>query len=722
LAYLALLRCCESRFTATELMGLLELDGIREAFGLAAGQVDVLRELVVESGIRWGADGEHLRSELGTDMDDVATWRRGLDRMLLGYATGRDARTREPRLVEAGALSNLRACDGVEGDSARWVGTLGRFFDAVRETAFRFRHPCGPAAWTERLQDVLDTFFRSTDATFAELAEIRSAIRLVGQTAAAAGEAALPYDVIAAAVEAQLHAAVPAATATSNKVLFTPLRTMRPTPRPLLYLLGMTEGVFPRRDDRPTFDLMACARRRGDRSLRLDDRLAFLETLMCARERLVVSYPGCSQKDNESVPPSTVVSELRQYLDDVFRSEGADHKPATPYLVVRHRLQAFHPAYFAAGGDLSSYSKTDFEAAVALRGREAQRHAAGVPSPRDVSQRAMAPVDADPAAPLGLGARPVLALADLQSFFLNPAKAFYVQALQAKLDDPADGVLCDTETLDSEGLGSYQMNEFLLRRALSGGTQEDTVSLLREQGLLPLGTPGDVLAESRQKGLRSFLDATCPETATTIRHVLMAEAEGSETPLLFHGVNVDVAGSVRTVDIEGTRYHVRARYAALKPKDRLKAWIAHLLGHAADGASFTSVVIGQGKDARGAISETLPARPCNAAANLQTLLTLWQAGAARVLPFAPATSYAYADALRKAAGKDADPQEATLQKARDAWHSEHARGDDQDAYLFQVWGIDGPMADPAFAELARAVWDSFLESCSPSNEDDGGEG
>ena len=54
----------------------------------------------------------------------------------------------------------------------------------------------------------------------------------------------------------------------------------------------------------------------GDRSRRNDDRYLFLESILCARKSLYISYVGQSVQDNSRIPPSVLVSEL---LDEIAR-------------------------------------------------------------------------------------------------------------------------------------------------------------------------------------------------------------------------------------------------------------------------------------------------------------------------------------------------------------------------------------------------------------------
>ena len=55
-------------------------------------------------------------------------------------------------------------------------------------------------------------------------------------------------------------------------------------------------------------DPLAQRPRPGDRTVRDDDRQLFLEALLSARDRLLITYVGQSIRDNAELPPSVVVS------------------------------------------------------------------------------------------------------------------------------------------------------------------------------------------------------------------------------------------------------------------------------------------------------------------------------------------------------------------------------------------------------------------------------
>ena len=71
----------------------------------------------------------------------------------------------------------------------------------------------------------------------------------------------------------------------AGSVNFATLMPMRAIPFKHIYVLGMNDDAYPRRQPAIDFDLMPSRYRPGDRSRRDDDRYLFLEALLSAREK-----------------------------------------------------------------------------------------------------------------------------------------------------------------------------------------------------------------------------------------------------------------------------------------------------------------------------------------------------------------------------------------------------------------------------------------------------
>jgi hypothetical protein len=79
---------------------------------------------------------------------------------------------------------------------------------------------------------------------------------------------------------------------------------MRAIPFRVVFVLGLGQGDFPRSARRGDLDLREARREPGDVTPREQDLYMFLETLLCARDRLVLSYLGRDEITGEERPPS----------------------------------------------------------------------------------------------------------------------------------------------------------------------------------------------------------------------------------------------------------------------------------------------------------------------------------------------------------------------------------------------------------------------------------
>ena len=731
-AFIRLLRINESRLTAPEVMELLALDPIREAFHLTVDDTAAIRLLVNKAGIRWGRDRKYLGSLLGEGtIPDTVTWRRGLDRMLAGWALGRTAKPDDSDddeeavavpLFNAGELGDLLVCDDVEGNSALQVGILGRFFEALGDTADRMQKARTVADWMKVHTEILDTFFKGTESSFLELAEIRRAIRDVGEAAAIAGGPEVSGEIMVSAMEAHLGGTMPRGNCAANAVLFSPLQTMQATPRKLIVLMGLNEGSFPRGDTRPDFDLIGRHPHYGDPSLRREDRLAFLEALMCARERLILTYTGQSIADNAAIPPSPGVAEFLQYLGFVAeKTEKKTEEKNDP--VIRHRLHAFHPDYFKTkepNGKLFSFSSSNYQAAKAIAELSRLDRAESMPPPNTCETVPPCALSSGEA-PAGEARKTTITLDELKAFFVNPAKHFYTNILQVRLADPTRDLLSDSELFDPNELDKYKSNQKLVDLCLASDQASDDsamISQLQEQALIPLGVFGKVKTEASLETIRKLLAGTSKGIGKTYREILRTNRDTKPTDVSIDCGDNKVTGNLPLLQQpEDKSFAVHFRYASPKAKDFVGAWLDHIAGHAQDGKPFTTVVIGKEMS-----EEVIPPLPRDTARTiLEASLNQYRRGMDAVLPFAPETSMAFVevffpkrkkkDRLGQPAVEPPPSEDFALEKAFKEWFMNDF-SENKDAYQFLAWGEDGPMEKERerFIEEAYAFWRPYFEN------------
>jgi exodeoxyribonuclease V gamma subunit len=701
LAFQQLLQLADSRFTAPEVLDLLSCAAVREAVGIAEQDVEPLKEWLAEAGIRWGRSREHRKDAIDVDFEDYTTWRRGLDRLLLGYACGRHG----GQTLPPGAPL---PCDRVEGEAAV---TLGRFATLL-ERLGEFAADCGQehtlAAWSDLLDRAVDAFFAGTDETFGELKLVHSAVARLRKSGAAAESTDLVnLDVARHFLDKYLQDVLGGDFLGGNTVVFSALRPGNALPRRTICLLGMADAQFPRSDNRPAYDLLRSERRLGDRSPRQEDRMAFLEAVLSARDRLYVSYAGFAPEDHHAIPQAIVVTEL---LDAVEQAAGCRTDPqgrrAPAVIPVKHRLQPYHPHYFLPGAGTTaerphfSYSATALHTAQALLRRQQERDAADL-APASASADA---ATAGATAPAG-GAR-VLELDKLIRFFKNPAESYYTDVLGARLDVLPESALAETEMFQPDGLDRYAIHEAIVAALVAPPDPQNRQApsqvreRLLEQGLLPLGRRGATWFEEQWLAIDAFLGQTIPELTEPLRDAIRRrQGGGAERHLVALPGGVTLSSLLPSpAATDGAPPRLDFGYVKDKAYPRLASWLRHLFVCAALGAQPT-IYVRRKDEGDPQFLRWEPLAADNARAQLDVYAGLYLRGQTRPLPFESLSSAAYAKSMRRAG----EPTIA-LQAAEKAWRPFRGEAPSKNLYYRAVFGDQGPMSCPEFAATATTIF------------------
>jgi exodeoxyribonuclease V gamma subunit len=653
--FFALLGLPESRFDANSVLAIVEADAVRRRFGVAQGDLHLIRHWLRETGIRWGVDAEDRAARELPRVPDH-TWRAGLDRLLLGYALpGGGSR------LFAGVLPY----DEVEGEGAAVLGRLVAFAEALFGTAAELRSPRSVQAWAERLRRLVGDFFDPDDREEKGRGRVLAAI---ADMEAHAGQAEFAGDVSLRLVHSCLQGLVEGdkgrSPLSAGTVTFCGLVPARGIPFAVVCLVGLNDGAFPRVQRTIGFDLMREEPRPGDRSRRQDDRSQFLEALLAARQVFYVSYVGQHIRENSPLPPSVLVSELLDYLDRGL--SGPDpSRPVRERLVTRHPLQPFSPRYFRGDGPLFSFAADLCEASRAAAGERAGR----LPFLRT-------PLSEPPAE------WREVTVEQLVRFFTHPSRYLVRDRLGIRLEED-EGLLETREPFALDSLAGYELRQTLLDGRLRGTPREDIHAAARAGGLLPHGRVGEVI-----------LDLTASRVERFARRV-----EARRPPERREAIPVDfdlgpirLRGRLADLGVPGRFAY---RFAKTKAKDRIGLWIHHLILNRLDPPRLGGESLWLGEE--GTIHLTPVA---DAEEVLRGLADLYWVGLSRVLHLFPESSYAYAVRVHN----DENP-DAGLWDARKAWEEDEftGRGEETDPYHRLVFrGVD-PL-DEEFTTLAETVF------------------
>ena len=574
---LMLLELPERRLGVSEVLDALDVAAFRRRFDIEEGELERLRRWLADSGVRWGLSGEH-RERLGFMPLDENSWRFGLERMLLGYATGAVA-SGGPAYGELGdeqidgQIDGLMDMDGlsfdgvvpfdeVAGLEAELAGKLAELIERLDHWRQLLDTARAPAEWATTLQQLWDESLSADSAEeFDILARLQAALsRLDKGWQQADYHAPLSLKVVREALRSELDNGGLAQRFLAGRVNFATLMPMRAIPFREVHLLGMNDGDYPRVRMPQDFDLMASRPQPGDRSRRDDDRYLFLEALLSARDRLSVSWVGRDQRDNGERPPSVLVGELLDYIELGWTPENATQDISREVtlrarLVTEHPLQPFSRRYFFnttdgisrqghGGSDVDSPG-TDSSGAASLSTYEsswASLHAASVsepsaPSAPSATDTSSAAVSTLPSALAQLAEQAadqhVKLGADALTRFLRRPWQLGLDRLGVRFKN-AEVPDEDNEPFTPDGLENFTLTRELLDSALAGQSLPLAAERLRRAGRLPALGFADALIEPRLKRLEQQLTSWRDQLGDAIS----LPPRTLEVPLVVH----DTAG------------------------------------------------------------------------------------------------------------------------------------------------------------------------------------
>jgi len=648
-AFLQLLSLKGSRLTVSQISALMELPGVKERFGLTQPDLERIAKWVEDVNIRWGRDPDS-GSALGLPPMTANTWKQGLQRLLLGVAMP-DAQQR--------LFAGILPYGAIEGQDGQVLGKLLDFLQQVFRLTDILQQPGTPVQWQDRLNEVLERFFRFDESSERDVHYIRRVLENLGRMETiGAYDREVSAEVVAGYLEKSFQRSPHTSGFISGGVTFCAMLPMRSIPFRTVCLVGMNSEAIPRSQRPLGFDLIGLHPRPGDRSRRNDDKYLFLESILSARRTLYISYVGQSAEDNSPIPPSVLVSEL---IDTICNGFGVGEDD----IVVRHPLQAFSPRYFRGDGTvLVSYSRENFEA-VRNRRRNiapAPFFSATLPEPSPASK--------------------TLSIEQLCRYFHHPVRYLLQQRLSLRLEETS-ALEQDSEPFRLDALARHKIGQSLFTQGLSGGDLTDYFHVQNATGRLPQGAVGETAYRELRLEAEDYVDRVRSEVQDQPPRHRPVDLQVGEFTL--NGVLTDLY----------RRGRIQCRFARTKARDILSAWIGHLcLGLAADDrCPFRSTLV-----TADSILQFAPVEQPGAI--LKELLRIYWKGLQGPLHFFPDLSLEY---FRQTVQRERKPAEAMTAIRKkwtgDAW----TRGQLDDPYLRICFERSDPL-DESFRQLATSVY------------------
>lgn len=682
-----------SRFTVEDVLGLVRLPALRRRFGIREADLETINRWVDDAGIRWGLDSDQRRQFDLPDGLDHNTWRFGLRRMLLGYATGTEEVWQE--IVGYG---------GISGQDSALLGSLDTLIAVLDRYRVLFSRNRSPEEWTSLITSAMEDFYQPEgDEEQQPLESLRSVLRSWQESCDEADFTdGLPVTVVRDVLLGRLDAPRLTQRYLAGAVNFATLMPMRAIPFRMICLLGMNDGDYPRTVTPPGFDLMQGPEgyRPGDRSRREDDRYLFLEAILSARHSLYVSWVGRDIRDNSVRPPSVLVGRLRDHLDATWNvaspveapTEASTETPTeastitggtvSDLLTIHHPLQPFSSRYFEPGVSLFTYAHE-------WRARRGSTPASPAPE-RSVS----------------FGEPRELSLRDLTELLRNPTRIYFQETLHVRFPD-VETEVSRSESFTLDGLERWHLKSDLLRAMIEETDSSSEEPLRRHllSGNLPpkpfdrivceemLGETVPVYDRYREEmsGIGAAKEERIVVEVADKHNRVVLRDQISDLLLSREGTGKRVFAAVSAVHDGRSSY----RWEKLLPY-----WAGHLAANLGERPVMTTVVALHG-------NVTLPPILAEQArAILLDLLEAWSEALNRPFRTVPRAAFAWLNS-----GGVSNPDEAAT-KARSALiGNQYQPGEFQwNGYLSRAWrDVDAVLASDLFARETDLLYRSLYE-------------
>lgn len=674
LTFRKLLQVVDSRFKVTDLLDLLDCRPIRSRFSMTEDEVNTLEKWIEDNNIRWGISGKHKQS-LNLPQTDSFTWRSGLNRMMAGYAM---------QTLDDALFQSIYPYDEIQQtEHAELLGRFSHFINMLFEAYREVENVRSLNEWCDFFSEWLLSFFPDDEAYYRDIQKLRDIVHSLREQSQLSGmHATVSYRIVRSYLEDRLDQTGTGGGRPGQGVTFSGMIAMRNIPARVVCMIGMNDGVFPRRKDLVEFNLITKDPEPGDRLPGREDRQIFLENILACDNKIYFSYTGQSNKKEINYPPSVVLREFVDYLIDSYKIDEEE-------IIQQHKLQSFSPLYFKKDKDnkLISYSVQNRNIADALQNMFTTNSVffeTKLPEP-DVSLKK-------------------LSVNEFVSFFQHPAKFLFRNRLGIFFKD--ERVLDeDREIFELGGLDRYSLAQEMLERYIDEQSSLQSfkdVAFARD--LLPEGWPGEQSFNMQARKVYEF--------GQEIEGVLQQE-QLEPVEIDFTWNDIQVFGKLDQIyEKEQVLYRLGKR----RPKDIIELWIKHLLFQTAKPADHPGRSTLFTFDKKSGVDYLqLPA--LKEERILADLLMLYWRGLSQPLYFFPQSSFTYAEQVLQ---KGSDESYA-LEKADKKWYSPWSTVNErEDPYFKKILGGRNPLFNnelgDQFKHYSKVFWAPFFAAVNQAKE------
>lgn len=626
-----------SSFKSNDVMQLLQLKPVSDTFGFSESNLNLIEKWLQDNKVFWG---------LGETPADLYSFAKGINQIAAGIAMD------VPPLHIYQELAPYPFVKSAE--QIQCWSKFSFFINKLSEADAFVRQPRTADEWLEFLIQLINDFAGGDEPHVQQKIQLTKNLNKIQEQVRLAGSGvAVPFGLIKSWLLAHLDSSGSGAGRFGNGIIISTYVPYRGIPFSFIAMLGLNESSFPRKSVRPVFDLMARAPQPGDRILKEDDSLLFLETKLAARQHLHLSFEGHGQQSASMKLPSIL---LQQWLDIGGLSSESG--------IISHGLHPFSKSNFSPE-KRQTFLKENVELARHLRANKAP----AIPFLHPDFTYAHPNTEAS--------------IRDIISFFQHPAKHFTQRVLDIKNYSELK-VLEERELFQLNGFNKYSLETFVFEHLAE---QKPENSIYAYAAVKPFISEG-------YAGQKQFQQAK--NLVADLIETIAKRAIGDEST---HSIHVNVGGIEFSGNIGGVYNGALVLYrpGKVRPKHLVELWLKHLFLLEAGISVSKSHFIGKDEKVEIVTVQSEDITP----GILHGLVEwYWQnTQLHQKLNFFPESSKSYAECINE--GKM--PKEG-LAKALKAWDSFSDFCEAKDEFNQLLWRDVEPLQQDAFKNNAGRFW------------------
>lgn len=526
--FLKMLHLIKTTFKKSDILSIFEKESVYRKFRVDKSDLETIKTAVEQSGIRWGVD-RRFREGMDFPPYEQNSWRFGIDRMILGYSMKGEGKK---------VFSGVMPYDEIEGSSAVSVARFITFTEELFKAVETFSRERSVEEWAARLNEFVDEIFEVFPENTNEIRYLRLAFENLKKSAAPVDlKEPVSWKIILNFLENFLNSGGYGRGFINGNVTFCSKRPMRAIPFKIVCMIGMNDEVFPGDQVKDLFDLMDKYPRDEDRNNVESNRYFFLESILSAKDRLIISYNAKSVRDSSDNLFASPVKLLKDYLDE--KKKG--------FKEIIQPLQPFSAKYFEGKDELFTYSDSSWNIATELMSQVVKN---------------------EKMAKLKIEENEIeLELDDLIGFFLNPARSFFRKRLGVAFPYIQEKVE-DKELFSINALDAYHFKNEFINTVEDGGKPSQFAKKMHGEGRIPHGPAGKILLNGSVEDMSGFVEKIRAHKGSGV-----AKQVEVDSSFEVRNTKIRIKGTLEVFDKFQVFYRPTKK---AKHKDKVRIWLNHL--------------------------------------------------------------------------------------------------------------------------------------------------